>query len=54
MAQTTTPSPVEDIRDVAQTLAELREILPEEFTALDYLFGKLLNSAAEIEAREAA
>ena len=55
MAQAITPSPVEDIRDVAEVLAQLRDFVdPDEFTALDYLSGKLTNAAAEIEAREAA
>jgi DNA polymerase III epsilon subunit-like protein len=52
MAQATTLSPVEDIRSVADTLAELREIVPDEFTALDYLAGKLFGVAEELEARE--
>lgn len=54
MAQATTLSPVEDIREVADTLDQLREIVPEEFTALDYLAGKLFGIAEELETHQEA
>ncbi|ADU61463.1 MAG: hypothetical protein KUA35_09155 [Pseudodesulfovibrio sp.] len=54
MAQATTLSPVEDIRDVAGTLAQLYDLAPEEFTALDYLAGQLFGIAEALETREAA
>ncbi|BCS89984.1 hypothetical protein [Pseudodesulfovibrio sediminis] len=53
MAQTITPSPVEDIRDVADILNQLRELIPDEFTTLDYLTGKLFGIAEQLETREA-
>ncbi|SOB60551.1 conserved protein of unknown function [Pseudodesulfovibrio profundus] len=52
MAQATPLSPVEDIRDVADMLDQLREIVPDEFTSLDYLAGKLFGIAEELETRE--
>jgi len=54
MAQATTLSPVEDIRTVADILNDLRDLAPDEFTALDYLAGKLFGIAEQLETREAA
>ena len=54
MAQALTHlSPVEDIRDVADTLSQLRDLIPEEFTTLDYLAGQLFGIAEQLETREA-